>query len=124
MVSLLFHDLLELARVKFVDDAVDQMQRHPWNDGDKQDLYHKHPLDVARIEILGQQRDRQNVDEESQHRGDKDSPVQIMNWSVDIEQLSKDERWEGDRHDISKGLVEEQNRTQHDNAALMVNKSD
>ena len=48
----LFHDLLELARVKLVDDAVDQMQGHPGDQSDQKHLDDEHPLNVTRVEVL------------------------------------------------------------------------
>lgn len=50
---LLFHDFLELTRVESVDYAVDKVEGHPGDDSDKEHLDDKHPLNVARIEVLG-----------------------------------------------------------------------
>ena len=94
------------------------MERHPRDNRDQEHLHDKHPIDIAHIEVLGQERYRENVDEEREDRGGQDAPVQLVDARVDVEQLGEDQRRERDGNDVCERLVEEHDRPQHDHAAL------
>ena len=84
---LLLHNFLEFTRVQSVDDAVDQVKGHPWDDGDKKDLDYEHPLDVWGVEVLREECNWEDVNEEGEYTATQDSPIQVVHWGVNVQQL-------------------------------------
>lgn len=118
MESLLFHNFQVFWRVEFVDHDLDDVHWKPRNNSQCNYFHHEFPCDVASVEIFSEECNRQNVDEEGENRRDNHLGVDLVDLSVDVEELDNDEGGEGDGDDVGEGVVEENDGSEHDDAAL------